>query len=83
MISKQGVFGKAGGKQGKENQMCVVFGKTAEICITGGGDGCIYIWNGTVLTRRVADAHTGPLFAMTAVQDKVRFSFDVSKEFRY
>ncbi len=71
MTSKQGVFGKAGGKQGKENQMCVVYGKTADSCITGGGDGCIYIWTGPTLTRRVDNAHTGPLFAITAVQDKV------------
>ncbi|CAF3682759.1 unnamed protein product [Rotaria sp. Silwood1] len=70
MTSKQGVFGKAAGKQGKQNQMCVVFGKTADICITGGGDGCIYIWTATTLTKKVDDAHQGPLFAITAVQDK-------------
>ena len=75
MTSKQGVFGKAAGKQGKESQMCVVFGKTADACITGGGDGCIYIWNATALMRKVSDAHKGPLFAMTAVQDKVGFFF--------
>lgn len=71
MTSKQGVFGKAAGKQGKETQLCVVFGKTADTCITGGGDGCVYIWNGTGLSKKISDAHKGPLFAMTAVQDKV------------
>ncbi|CAF0987237.1 unnamed protein product [Adineta ricciae] len=70
MTSKQGVFGKVSGKQGKQNQMCVVFGKTVDVCITGGGDGCIYIWNQTTLLRKVDNAHTGPLFAITAVQDK-------------
>jgi WD40 repeat protein len=80
MTSKQGVFGKAGGKQGKENQMCVVFGKTVDVCITGGGDGCIYIWTQTVLTRKVDDGHTGPLFAITAVQDKVRLNYLSSQE---
>lgn len=72
MTSKQGIFGKSAGKQGKQNQMCVVFGKTADSCITGGGDGAIYIWTQTSLTRRVDKAHEGPLFAITAVQDKVR-----------
>ncbi|CAF1944366.1 unnamed protein product [Rotaria magnacalcarata] len=70
MTSKQGVFGKAAGKQGKQNQMCVVFGKTVDSCITGGGDGSIYIWTGTALTKKIDDAHEGPLFAITAVQDK-------------
>ncbi len=73
MTAKQGVFGKISGKQGKQNQMCVVFGKTADICITGGGDGCIYIWTQINLTRKVDNAHTGPVFAITAVQEKVRF----------
>ncbi len=75
VTSKQGVFGKVSAKQGKENQMCVVYGKTVDSCITGGGDGCIYIWTGTNLTRRVDNAHKGPLFAITAVQDKVRFDY--------
>ncbi|CAF1609867.1 unnamed protein product [Rotaria magnacalcarata] len=70
MTSKQGVFGKLAGKQGKKDQMCVVFGKTADMCITGGGDGCIHIWKQTSLTRIVSDAHKGPIFAITAVQDK-------------
>lgn len=51
--------------------MCIVFGKTSDICITGGGDGSIYIWNKTKLTRIVPNAHQGPLFAIAAVQDKV------------
>ena len=71
MTAKQGVFGSVAGKQGKQNQMCVVFGKTVDVCITGGGDGSIYIWTQTTLTRRIDAAHTGPLFAITAVQDKV------------
>ena len=72
MTSKQGVFGKAAGKQGKQNQMCVVFGKTADICITGGGDGGIYVWTQNSLTNKIK-AHEGPIFAITAVHDKVRF----------
>jgi len=53
--------------------MCVVFGKSADICITGGGDGSIYIWTQTSLTRKVDNVHNGPIFCITAVQDKVRF----------
>jgi hypothetical protein len=71
MTSAQGVFGKVAGKAGKQTQLCVVFGKTAESCITGGGDGCVYIWTNTQLSRKVADGHNGPLFCITAVQDKV------------
>jgi WD40 repeat protein len=70
ITAKQGVFGKIGGKQGK--QKCVAFGKNVDSCITGGGDGCVYLWTKTMLTRRVDGAHVGPLFALTAVQDKVR-----------
>ncbi|CAF1543885.1 unnamed protein product, partial [Adineta ricciae] len=70
MTSKQGVFGKASGKQGKQSQMCVVFGKTADSCITGGSDGCIYIWQLTTLLRKIDNAHQGPIFAIAAVQDK-------------
>jgi hypothetical protein len=73
MTAKQGVFGKNAGKTGKQNQMCVVFGKTADVCITGGGDGSIYIWTQTALTRKVENAHGGPVFCITAVQEKVRF----------
>jgi WD40 repeat protein len=72
MTAKQGVFGKVAGKPGKQNQMCVVFGKTADVCITGGGDGAIFIWNLTTLIQRIENAHVGPLFAITAVQEKVR-----------
>lgn len=71
MTSKQGVFGKVSGKQGKQSQMCVVFGKTADSCITGGSDGCIYIWQVTTLLRKIDNAHQGPIFAIAAVQDKV------------
>ena len=80
MTSKQGVFGKVAGKQGKQNQMCVVFGKTADMCITGGGDGSIYIWMQTLLTRRVDNAHDGPLFTITAVQEKVRIDDDETRD---
>jgi len=72
MTSKQGVFGNVAGKQGKQNQMCVVFGKTVNDCITGGGDGCIYIWHIAALTKKIDNAHKGPLFCITAVQEKVR-----------
>ena len=71
MTSKQGLMGKVAVKQGKQNQMCVVFGRTVDICMTGGGDGCIYIWTQNVLTRKVENAHNGPIFAINAVQDKV------------
>ncbi|CAF1474328.1 unnamed protein product, partial [Adineta steineri] len=70
MTSKQGVFGKISGKTGKQNQMCVVFGKTVETCITGGSDGCIYIWNQTSLIRKTDAVHKGPLFTITNVPDK-------------
>ncbi|CAF1527998.1 unnamed protein product, partial [Didymodactylos carnosus] len=67
MTSKQGVFGT---KNKKENQMCIVYGKSVETCITGGGDGSIYIWTNSTLGKVIKDAHKGPVFAITAVQDK-------------
>lgn len=81
MTSKQGVFGKSTAKEGKKDQLCVVFGKTADDCITGGADGCIYIWTGSLLSKKIGDAHEGPLFAITAVQDKVSF-FSIVKSLK-
>ena len=75
MTAKQGVFGTIAGKQGKQNQMCVVFGKTVDSTITGGGDGSIYLWAQTVLTRKIDHVHEGPVFVITAVQDKVSLNF--------
>jgi hypothetical protein len=71
ITAKQGVFGQIAGKQGKQNQTCVTFGKTADTTITGGGDGAIYIWIQTTLTKKIDRAHQGPLFVITTVQDKV------------
>ena len=82
MTGKQGVFGTIAGKQGKQNQMCVVFGKTVDSTITGGGDGSIYLWNKTDLTRKIDHVHDGPVFVITAVQEKVSSHSSLQQERR-
>ena len=49
--------------------MCVSYGKTPDVCYTGGGNGSIYIWVGQTLKKAVK-AHEGPCFAMHSL-DKV------------
>ena len=49
--------------------MCISFGKTADLCYTGGGNGSIYVWVGLTLSKCIK-AHEGPCFAMHAL-DKV------------
>lgn len=51
------------------DMMCVSYGKTADVCFSGGADGNIFIWNGLVL-QKVVKAHDGPVFAMHSL-DKV------------
>ncbi|KAL3875087.1 hypothetical protein ACJMK2_038022 [Sinanodonta woodiana] len=45
------------------DMLCLAFGRTAEICFSGGSDGNVFIWEGTNLVK-IVKAHEGPLFAM-------------------
>lgn len=45
--------------------MCIAFGKTADLCYTGGGNGSIYVWKDQKLVKLIP-AHSGPLFAIYA-----------------
>ena len=64
--SNRGTFGNVA-KQC--DMMCLAFGKSAEMCMSGGSDGNIFIWSGTTL-QKVVKAHEGPVFAMHSL-DKV------------
>ena len=58
--SNRGVFGNVA-KQ--DTMLCVAFGKTQDVCFTGGANGSIYLWRGTGLSKCIK-AHEGPCFAM-------------------
>ncbi|KAL5008221.1 hypothetical protein ScPMuIL_013802 [Solemya velum] len=45
------------------DMLCVAFGKSVDVCYTGGSDGNVFVWQGTNL-QKVVKAHEGPLFAM-------------------
>jgi WD40 repeat protein len=45
--------------------MCIAFGKTPELCYTGGGNGSIYLWKENKLNK-IIPAHNGPIFAIYA-----------------
>ena len=64
--SVRGTFGNV---SSLDTMMCVTFGRTADVCFTGGGNGSIYIWQGQSLSKAIK-AHEGPLFAMHSL-DKV------------
>jgi hypothetical protein len=51
------------------DQLCVSYGKTADVCFSGGTDGNIFVWTGVTL-QKVIKAHEGPVFAMHSL-DKV------------
>lgn len=67
--SNRGVFGNVA-KQ--DTMLCVAFGKTQDVCFTGGANGSIYLWSGTSLSKCIK-AHEGPCFAMHFM-DKVLLS---------
>ena len=60
-----------------DSMLCVTFGKTADVCFTGGANGHIYVWSGVNLQKTIT-AHKGPCFAMHSL-DKV-FSFNNSND---
>ncbi len=60
--SNRGIFGKL---SGVENMMCITFGKTADLCYTGGGNGSIYVWKDDKLVKLIP-AHNGPIFSIYA-----------------
>ncbi|XP_046338524.1 echinoderm microtubule-associated protein-like 6 isoform X1 [Haliotis rufescens] len=45
------------------DMLCVAYGKTADVCFSGGSDGNVFIWSGITLQKTVK-AHEGPVFAM-------------------
>ena len=51
------------------DMLCVAYGKTADICFSGGSDGNVFVWQGVTLEKTVK-AHEGPVFAMHSL-DKV------------
>ncbi len=60
--SNRGIFGKNSEVQ---NMMCITFGKTPNVCYTGGGNGSIYMWIDQKLAKVIA-AHDGPIFGIYA-----------------
>lgn len=60
--SNRGIFGNL---SGVENMLCITFGKTADLCYTGGSNGSIYVWKEQKLVKLIP-AHSGPLFAIFA-----------------
>lgn len=60
--SNRGLFGNL---SGVDNMMCITFGKTVDLCYTGGGNGSIYVWKDKKLAKLIK-AHEGPLFAIYA-----------------
>lgn len=47
--------------------MCITFGKDPNVCYTGGGNGCIFVWVDQKLTKLI-QAHSGPVFAIYAYE---------------
>lgn len=70
--SNRGTVGKIA-KLG--DMLCVSYGKTADVCFSGGSDGNVFIWNGVSL-QKVVKAHEGPVFAMHSL-DKVGAEFSL------
>jgi microtubule-associated protein-like 6 len=60
--SNRGIFGKL---SQVENMLCITFGKTPELCYTGGGNGSIYVWKEHNLVKLIP-AHNGPIFSIYA-----------------
>lgn len=48
--------------------MCITFGKNADICYTGIGNGSVYYWLNQKLAK-VIKAHEGPLFSILALEN--------------
>ncbi|XP_013391678.1 echinoderm microtubule-associated protein-like 6 [Lingula anatina] len=61
--ANRGTFGTVGKL---DSMMCITFGKTEDVCYTGGANGEVYIWQGVTLLKTVK-AHEGPCFAMHAL----------------
>jgi len=54
------------------DMLCISYGKSADICYSGGSDGNVFVWKNHTLHKTVK-AHEGPLFAMHSL-DKVYIS---------
>jgi hypothetical protein len=71
-LSKGHLSHKAGsGGSGRKSQTMLCIGFTTEgVTLTGAQNGCIYVWQGTVLQRTVV-AHKGPVLDLAVVRDGV------------
>ncbi|ESO87658.1 hypothetical protein LOTGIDRAFT_166239 [Lottia gigantea] len=45
------------------DMLCVAYGKSDDLCFSGGSDGNVFIWQGLNL-QKVVKAHEGPVFSM-------------------
>ena len=62
--SKRGTFGTVAKL---DSMLCVTYGKTPDICYTGGSSGAIYVWVGLTLSKTIK-AHEGPCFATHSLE---------------
>ena len=65
--SKRGTFGNVAKL---DSMLCVTYGRTPDVCYTGGSSGAIYVWVGLTLSKTIK-AHEGPCFATHSLE-KVR-----------
>ena len=47
--------------------LCVTYGRTPDICYTGGSSGAVYVWVGLTLSKTIK-AHEGPCFATHSLE---------------
>lgn len=52
--------------------MCITYGKTADLCYAGVGNGSIYCFCDQQLVKKIA-AHEGPIFSIFALDDHEGF----------
>ena len=62
--SKRGTFGNVAKL---DSMLCVTYGRTPDVCYTGGSSGAIYVWVGLTLSKTIK-AHEGPCFATHSLE---------------
>ncbi|KAI0227896.1 Echinoderm microtubule-associated protein-like 6 [Lamellibrachia satsuma] len=62
--SKRGTFGTVAKL---DSMLCVTYGRTPDICYTGGSSGAVYVWVGLTLSKTIK-AHEGPCFATHSLE---------------
>jgi hypothetical protein len=60
--SHRGLF-----KSKVENILCVVYGKSADICYTGSGSGSVFHWKGQSIEKKIEKAHDGSIHSIYAL----------------